>query len=78
MLFVFWKELMMMNSSVTYCNWFRLFGLSALINLAFLSFLYSGVGTLRASIFCVCVCARARMHSSLHRLGCILSIVQLI
>lgn len=56
MLFVFWKELMMMNSSVTYCNWFRLFGLSALINLAFLSFLYSGVGTLRASIFCVCVC----------------------
>lgn len=56
MLFVFWKELMMMNSSVTYCNWFRLFGLSALINLAFLSFLYSGVGTFRASIFCVCVC----------------------
>lgn len=77
MLFVFWKELMMMNSSVTYCNWFRLFGLSALINLAFLSFLYSGVGTLRAQYF-VCVCARAHMHSSLHLLGCILSIVQLI
>lgn len=36
MLSVFLKELTMKSFNVTYFNWFRLFGLSALINLAFL------------------------------------------
>lgn len=43
MLWVSWKELMMKSFSVTCFNWFRLFVLNALIDLAFLNSLSRGV-----------------------------------
>lgn len=56
MLLAFLKELMMKSSSVIYFNWFRLCGLSALINLAFLISLCNVVCTMLFTYF-VCVIA---------------------
>jgi hypothetical protein len=56
MLLAFLKELMMKSSSVIYFNWFRLFGLSALINLAFLISLWNVVCTMMYTyILCVII-----------------------
>lgn len=59
MLSVFLKERMMKSFSATYFSLFRLFDLSALINLAFLFFLCNAVCALYWLFVCMCVCVYA-------------------
>lgn len=67
MLLVFLKELMMKSSSVIYFNWFRLCGLSALINLAFLISLCNVVCTMLYTFY-VCVIASLLYHFLVQRM----------